>query len=157
VEWQEEWRQPEMSHQRTSKSKEATADVVNEAELILLRTSSGKPYGSWELDIFIFPVPIGPQSSRPYFPLCFLTVDRQQGIIIDTQMIEPWATLSQQRDVIVQVLRKALQLPRNIHVGTTRVAEILEPITKSLGIDLRIGAIPMLEGFKQSLDDYFSE
>ena len=156
-EWREEWRQPEMSQQRTSKSEETTADIVNEAELILIRDSSGKPQGSWELDIFIFPVPIGPLPSRPYFPLCFLTVERQQGIIIDTQMIEPWATVSQQRDVIVQILRKAEQLPRNIHVGSPRVAGILEPITRSLGIDLHMGAIPMLEECKQSLDDYLSE
>jgi len=155
--WQEEWRPPEMSQRHTSKSEETTADLVNEAELILLRDSSGKPQGSWELDIFIFPVPIGPLPSRPYFPLCFLTVERQQGIIIDTQMIEPWATVSQQRDVIVQILRKAAQLPRNIHVGSPRVAEILEPITNRLGIDLHIGAITMLEGCKQSLDDYLSE
>jgi len=156
-EWQEEWRQPKMSQQRTPKSEVTTVDIVNEAELILLRNSSAKPNGSWELDIFIFPVPIGPRPSRPYFPLCFLTVERQQGIIIDTQMIEPWATVSQQRDVIVQILRKAGQLPRNIHVGSPRVAEILEPITKSLRIDLRISAIPMVEGCKQSLDGYFSE
>ncbi|OGO23173.1 MAG: hypothetical protein A2144_04235 [Chloroflexi bacterium RBG_16_50_9] len=130
--------------------------MVNEAEMLLLRNSLSKPGGSWELDVFILPAPIGPKSGRPYFPLCFLAVEKKQGIVIGNQMDKPWITLSQQREAIIQILKNAGQIPRSIRVKSKKVKEILEPIATSLGINLQIGATPLLEEFKASLDNYLS-
>lgn len=80
----------------------------------------------------------------------------KQGLIIDSQMAEPWITLSQKRDAIIQILKKARQLPRNIRVKSEQVREILEPITSNLGISLRMGSLPLLEEAKASLRNYLS-
>lgn len=154
-EWREEWRSPELSPRDLSNGIEAK-EVINEAELLLLRNSADKLSGSWEVDIFVLPIPIGPPSSRPYFPICFLVVEGKQGLIIDSQMTEPWITLSQKRDTVIQILKRARQLPRNIRVKSEKVREILEPVIGSLGISLRMGPLPLLEEAKIGLRSYLS-
>jgi hypothetical protein len=155
-EWKEDWRRPEWAPRDISTSMETTAAIVNEAEMLLLRNASGAPSGGWELDIFIMPVPIGPKSGRPTFPLCFLVVETKLGTIINTEMIEPWSSLSQQRDFFIQILKKAGRLPRNIRVRSEKVAAILEPVTASLGIRLQVGEIPLVEEAKAELGAYLS-
>ena len=154
--WKEDWRKPEFSQRSSSKKPEESTAIVNEAEMLLLRNSSPRQGGSWELDISILPIPIGPKSSRPYFPLCFLAVERQQGMVIGVEMNEPWITQSQQREVFIKILKNAGQLPHDIRVKSKKVKEILEPIAISLGINIPVGAIPKLERFKASLDNQLS-
>lgn len=146
-EWREEWRSPELSPRDSSNGTEAT-EVIHEAELLLLRNSADELSGSWEMDIFILPIPIGAPSSKPYFPLFFLVVEGKQGLIIDSQMTEPWITLSQKRDTVIQILKRARQLPRNIKVKSENIREILEPVIGSLEISLLMGPLPLLEEAK---------
>jgi hypothetical protein len=133
----------------------AAATAVGEAELLLLNNSAGKLSGSWELDIFILPIPIGPKSSRPHFPLCFLAVERQLGLIIGTQMSEPWISPEEQQGVVIEMLKSAKQLPRIIRVKSEKVKGILQPLATNLGINLQVGAIPLLEEAKASLKSHF--
>lgn len=154
--WKEDWRKPELSQRTSSESQEESTAIVNEAEMLLLRNSSSKQGGSWELDICVLPTPIGQKSVRPYFPLCCLAVERQQGMVIGVEMNEPWITPSQQREIILKILKNAGQLPMDILVNSKKVKEILEPIAKSLGISLQVGTTPKLEEFKASLDAHLS-
>ena len=154
--WTEDWRKPELSQRNSSRNPEESITIVNEAELLLLRNSFHGQGGSWELDISILPIPIGTKSKRPYFPLCFLAIERQQGTVIGVEMNEPWVTQSQQREVFIKILKNAGQLPRDIRVKSKRVKEFLEPIAISLGINIQVGAIPKLERFKASLDNHLS-
>jgi hypothetical protein len=114
--WKEDWRKPELSQRSSLKDPEESTTIVNEAELFLLRNSFHRQGGSWELDISILPIPIGTKSNRPYFPLCFLAIERQQGTVIGVEMNEPWVTQSQQREVFIKILKNAGQLPRDIRV-----------------------------------------
>jgi hypothetical protein len=155
-EWREGWRRPELPPRDISTGVETTAAIVNEAEMLLLRNASSAPSGGWELDIFIMPVPIGPKSGRPTFPLCFLVVETKLGTIINTEMMEPWSSLSNQRDVFIQILKKAERLPRSIRVKSNKVAAIMEPVTTSLGIRLQVGEIPLVEEAKSQLSAYLS-
>ncbi len=154
-EWKEEWRFPELTSRDLSNNMEVE-DALKEAELLLLRNSSDRRSGTWEVDIFVLPTPIRPRSSRPYFPICFLVVEGKLGLIVDSQMAEPWITLSQKREVVIQMLKRARQLPRSIRVKSEEVKEILEPITSNLGISVRKGSLPLLEEAKANLRIYLS-
>jgi len=149
--WKEEWRKPEYLPLETAQPE--AIDAVNEAELLLLRNSAGKLSGGWELDIFPLPLATGTASQRPYFPLCFLAADRKQGLITDAICTEPWLTTSQKQDTVLQFLKKAHPLPQKIWVKSAKIKTILEPITRPLGIDLRIGSLSMLEEAKAGLLD----
>mgnify|MGYP001032879131 CR=1 FL=1 len=153
--WLEEWREPKIPDSSSQTHTEAVG-AVNEARLHLLRTRAGRLSGAWELDIFVLPMPIGPASSRPYFPSCFLTVERKLGLIIDSKLTKPWLTLSEKQDELIQILEKAEQLPRHIWVRSDKIRLIVEPITRSLGINLRVGRLSMLEEAKASLHNYLS-
>jgi hypothetical protein len=153
--WIEEWIVPEVSFQKPPDGDQPLSPI-DEAELLLLRNSSGKPGGSWEMDIFILPSPVADDSGRPYFPLCFLVVDKKLGMIIAVKMIEPWANPAEKNAEIIQILRETRPLPRIIHVKSQKVREILEPVAYNLGINLRIGPLPLLEEAKTAIQERFS-
>ena len=99
---------------------------------------------------------IGLRSERPHFPLCFLAVETKLGLVLDTNLTEPWLTFSEKQGEVIQILRKAKQLPREIRVKSDKVRRIVEPITSILGIKLQVASLPMLEQAKASLDEHLS-
>ena len=98
-------------------------------------------------------MPIGQLPQRPYYPICFLVVEAKLGLIVGSNLTEPWLNLSQKQDEIIEILRKTSQLPTEIRVKSNKVREIVEPIT-SLGIKLRLASLPMLEQAKASLYEH---
>lgn len=154
--WLEEWRKPEVPDQGSIALSD-TIEPVNEARLHLLRHTRDKLSGSWEMDIFILPMPIGPASTRPYFPMCFLAVDRKLGIIVNVRMNNPWLNLSRKQDELMRILENVSQLPSDIRVKSDKIKRVVEPITKRLGIGLQVGSLSVLEEAKASLTHYLSE
>jgi hypothetical protein len=154
--WGEEWQPSPVIRLLESEARMRKVDIMNIAEMQLIRKTPGKLKGTWEVDVFILPTPIASGSDRPYFPLCFLVVDRKLGLIIGNQMLEPWAILTRQRDVIIQLFKESAQLPKEIFVGSPRVAGILEPVTSQLGIHLELGEVPMIDAFRQDIEEYLS-
>ena len=153
--WHEEWRKaPKLGQEQETHAE--NIDLVKEAELHMLGGRAGALSGRWELDIFALPMPIGPRSERPHFPLCFLAVETKLGLILGANLTEPWLTFSEKQDEVIQILRKANQLPLEIRVKSDKVKRIVEPITRVLGIKLRVGSLPMLEQAKASLDEHLS-
>lgn len=151
--WQEEWRKLPTRRQAPEHNSQSI-DAVKQAELHLLRSRVGGLSGCWELDIFVLPVPIGQETERSHVPICFLAVEAKLGLIIDTNLTEPWLNLSQKRDEVIQILTKANKLPGEIRVKSHKVKEVIEPITSILGIKLRVGPLPMLEQVKASLYEH---
>jgi len=154
--WVEEWRRAPPTSSQSRETHAENIDPVKQAELYLLRSRTSRASGTWELDIFILPIGIGPASTRRYFPMCFLVVERKLGLIIDSKITEPWLTLSQKQDEVIQILRKANQLPLEIRVKSDKVRGIVEPITRILDIKCRVGSLPMMEQAKASLYEDFS-
>ncbi len=148
--WMEEWRKPPEPKDDLPEQTEPIG-AVNEAQLHLLHSSAKKLSGTWELDIFMLPIPIGTPSDRPYFPTCFLAVERNQGLIMGTEMTGPFSTPRQKQDEIIKILEKVGQLPKEIRVKADKMRPIVEPITAILGINLRVGPLPVLEAAKAGL------
>jgi hypothetical protein len=155
-EWQEEWREPPPPPRDASTGLDL-AGPVDEAELLLLRNSAGRLSGSWEVDLFLLPASVGTESQRPYYPLCFLIVDRKRGLILNLEVFEPRLTLSEKRGTFLQLLKKTGSLPENIWVKSARIRAILEPLAIGLGIKLRVGPLPFLEEARAGLQDHFAQ
>lgn len=153
--WQEEWREAPKVDLKGEADTDSI-DPVREAELRMLQNRSGALGGRWELDIFALPMPIGERSERPHFPLCFLAVETEQGLIVGTNLTEPWRTFSQKQDEVILMLTKADQVPLEVRVKSDKVRRIVEPITSILGIRVRVTSLPMVEQAKASLYEYFS-
>jgi hypothetical protein len=153
--WHEEWRKvPTLSQGQEPHAE--NIEAVKEAGLHLLRGRVGGLSGCWEIDIFALPMPIGQVPERPHFPICFLAVEAKLGLVLGANLTEPWLSLSQKQDEVIQMLRKANQLPREIRVKSDKVRQIMQPITSVLGIKLQVGPLPMLEQAKSSLYEHFS-
>jgi hypothetical protein len=153
--WVEEWREPKISPRDLSPENEA-AELINEADLVLLHNATNKLVGRWEADIFVLPMSILTADSRPAVPSCFLVVDRERGHILDAHITESWLTLPQKREIVIRLLKKARPLPREIWVRSQKVSEILAPIAASLGIELQVGPTPALEEAKAALHERFA-
>jgi len=154
-EWREEWRAPQIRDE-DSEGEDQAAEAVNEARLQLLHSRTRERSGSWELDIFMLPAPIGPPASRSYFPLCLLAVERESGLIVASRIGEPWRTLSERQDEVIQILEDAEQLPDEILVKSDKVQRVVKPIATRLGIGIRVEGLSMLEEVKGSLQDHLS-
>jgi hypothetical protein len=153
--WLGEWRRLKISN-RASKATAEPVGVLNEATLQLLRSRGGELSGCWELDIFILPIPIGNASGRPYFPICFLAVERELGLIVDSNLTEPWQTLADRRKEVIRILERTGQLPQEIWVKSQGVKGIMKPIADALGIRLRVHSLRLLEEARTSLYSHLS-
>jgi hypothetical protein len=154
--WLGQWREaPAPIRRRGARAK--SIDAVREAELHLLSSRASKVSDTWELDIFMLPMPIGSESERPYFPSCFLLVERKLGLVLGTNLTKPWLTTAEKQDEILQILTKVNQIPSEIRVRSNKVKQIAEPVTSILGIKLRVGPLPVLEQVKASLRNYLSK
>lgn len=145
-EWGEFWSKEPMP-QRASP---LANPVVSEAVVAKMATKAGV----WEFDIFAIPSPIGPRSTKPYFPLSFLAVDAGPGLVVANETSEPWLDIAQKQKTVLEILEKADPPPRAINVKSNQVKNALQPITKMLGIGLRLKETPTLDAFKSSLIEY---
>jgi len=153
--WLEEWRKAPAPSQKREEHADSI-DAVKEAELHLFSNRASKVNESWELDIFMLPVPIGTVSERPYFPSCFLVVERKLGLVLGANLTKPWLTTAEKQDEVIRILKKVNQIPSEIRVKSNKVRRIVEPITSILGIKLQVRSLPMLEQAKASLHKHLS-
>lgn len=153
--WLGEWRKAPAPRKKEEEPAESI-DTVKAAELHLFSNQASKVSEVWELDIFILPIPIGSESKRPYFPSCFLIVERNLGLVLDTSLTKPWLTTAEKQDEVTQLLRRVNRIPAEIRVKSNKVRRTVEPITSILGIKLRVSSLPMLEQAKASLHKHLS-
>ena len=130
--------------------------AADEAGLLLLSNRVKERSGSWEFDFFIMPVCIGPAGSRPYYPLCFMAVEREKGLVVQMNMTRPWLTVSQKQKVVIRLLKKSEVLPEEIRVGSPSAKGAMEPIAQALGMKLRVTRLRLVEEAKASLYEYLS-
>ena len=151
--WLEEWRTPKLAAPKLPPA-EYSLTPLKEAELLLWRNSKGKLSGSWEMDIFILPFPIGISTQRPHYPLCFLAVDKKLGVILDVEMTEPWISISQKRENILKTLHKANSLPSRIYINSESIREILEPLAVKLDIQVVVGNLTYLKEARAEIEKH---
>ena len=155
-EWIEEWRTASLPAPKPTPA-DRELSPVKEAELLLLRNSKGKAEGNWEMDIFMMALPIGVTTERPHFPLCFLAVDRKVGLILGVEMTEPWISTAEKRENILKMIRNAPAIPATIQVKSARIKEIIEPLSRNLGIKITIGKTSFLEKARGEIEGHLEQ
>ncbi|MFP3880622.1 MAG: DUF6930 domain-containing protein [Dehalococcoidia bacterium] len=157
--WTEEWRKPPTGRTHGQETDKEDIGPVQEAELQLVSSWAEAYSGVWELDIFALPMPVAPTASeadRPYYPLCFLAVERKLGLVVAVNITNPWLTTSEKRNQLIQIFKKANQLPSEVRIKSDKLRGTVEPITDALGIKIRVASLPMLQQAKAHLYERFT-
>ncbi len=146
--WLDEWRKPRAAE-------EAIVSIPLDRErLRRLYDAAGKKSGSWELDLFILPAAIDSGNGRPYYPNCILAVERNQGLIVGTDLLGPGLSHEEKQEAFIRLLEKATPIPQEIHVGSKEVKQLIEPVAGELGISIRIAPLRLLERARRSLFEH---
>jgi hypothetical protein len=57
------------------------------------------------------------------------------------------------QELVVRLLERAHHIPRDLRVATEDMRRIIEPVSKTLGMSVRVGVLPVLEEIKQDFQD----
>ena len=106
----------------------------------------------WEVSIFHLHTPIQEdKGERPYFPTVVLVVDRDSSSIVGTEVLGAGSSITERQDVLVELMERMSMMPTEIVVDSAIAAQLVEPITRSLGVRLSVGATPALREARGSL------
>lgn len=109
--WLDEWRKPKAAQEEVS-----VPVRIDKERLKRLRARASKRSGSWELDFFILPMAIESETGRPYFPNCILAVERNQGLIVGTELLVPLLSAEEKGEAAIRLMEKAASIPQEILV-----------------------------------------
>ncbi len=151
--WIDEWRQSPKPVVATKEN--VIIGAVKEAQLLLLKNSAGPLEGEWELDMFSLPSPVKSDNGRPFYPICILVIDKKQGLIVNTRLIEPNLSAENKQDELINILKESLPMPATIWVNSKPVKALLKPLAENLGINLRSGPLPMVTDARRHLMERF--
>ena len=149
--WLDEWRKPRVAEEQVRVSV-----TLDKERLRRLHDATGKKSGSWELDLFILPAAIDSGTGRPYYPNCILAVERNQGLIVGTDLLGPGLSLKEKQEAFIRLLEKATPLPQEIRVGNKEVGQLVEPVAEELGISISIAPLRLLGHARRSLFEHVS-
>ncbi len=151
VVWRDQWRQPEPL------GEEQVVDrPVDELRVRRIKQRAAIRQTIWEADVFFAPSPVQEtRDQRPYFPYMSLWVDPGSGMILDTQMAPRSEYRAAFRDRLLDMAEQAGMMPKEIHVKSQDVFDLLYPVTSKLGIKLVTAKLKMLDAVRSELFAYF--
>jgi hypothetical protein len=147
--WHDEWR-PAPAPPGPSQDE---ATTVDEMRLQRLRAAKSPPRGTWLLDIFPMPTPVGARGERPRLPVMLLAITAD-GLVLGADVLEPSAGPAERQQAIVKLLEQAPALPRAIRVGRDTVERLIAPLARPLGIRVQHGDMAPLHAAQESLFNY---
>ena len=110
----------------------------------------------WELSVFYLQTPIQEvRGERPYFPTMVLVVDRGSSLILGTESLGAIPSTTQRQGALVRLLEKSSILPSEMVVDSASTANLVESVTRPLGVKLSVGATPALNDVRESLMTFF--
>lgn len=127
---------------------------VDEVRLKRIKNSNFRKSNIWECDLFHAPTAIWGEE-RPYFPLAFLLVDHQTGLILKQELSEHTGYQSNFQKVFLKFIEDIKSLPKEVRVKKEEVYRLLEPLISYLGIRLvPTQLIPALEEAKEGMLEF---
>ena len=113
-------------------------------------TSKGE--STWELGIFYIEGPVQERKGEcPYFPQMILAVDPDNGLVLVAEVNGPAPSAVERQDTTVRALKKVDELPAKIIVDSVSTANLVETVTRHLGIELSAGPTLVLEATKEEV------
>jgi hypothetical protein len=128
----------------------------------LLARTKNIPVGknTYEIDFFMTPAQVREKNKRPYFPYLLLTVDQRTELVIFNDLLNPSdgieKMLVQIPGMLLKKFSQSTSLPIAVFAASPRLADLLLPLMKSLGIKLQYKpGLKSLEMAKSGIMDYF--
>ncbi len=148
LEWGDEWLIP-------SEMDEEDIMIGNVDEDALEDFLKLKHNGIWEADLFYFheTVQDNPEE-RPYYPYVILWVERDNGIILNSKVVNPeeWANIFSNQ--LQENVENIASLPHMIIVKKKELFTFLEPVTSKLGIKLTLASnLKLIDQIKKDMQD----
>ncbi|MEM6765514.1 MAG: hypothetical protein AAF824_05750 [Bacteroidota bacterium] len=130
--WQDVWKQVE------SKTKPTPQIEVNQLYLKSNTSALSLKKKEWILDIFFFPTPISTNHPRPYFPKMLIAVDVNTFELLGYHIFNENNIEKNLQVHLVKLVKEAGYIPHKIFVTTYATYDILEKLTRELGIIIEI-------------------
>ena len=113
----------------------------------------------YELDFFLTPVQVMGENNRPFFSYLFLLVNRQNELVIATDVLNPSKGIDDMLiripGILLNIFHKNKSRPQAVYSASYRLGEILFPLMDHLGIRFQFQPHPRsLEMAKRSLLEY---
>ncbi|MBI2856287.1 MAG: hypothetical protein HYX93_05510 [Chloroflexi bacterium] len=115
-----------------------------------LKEQSDGPRGQLHVDCFLLPTLIAEKQERPYYPRCLLVV-QDDGLIIGTEIMPPWALEAEQQQALVSSLERTGVIPASIIVPSPYVLRLVQPVADMLGAQAVVQEAPALEAIREDL------
>lgn len=148
--WDECWSTPK---------KEAILDDPPLDEILLYRVKGKvRPSDSfWVADVFYSPSPVQEKKEeRPYYPLVFLLIDGDSGIIMNCQLFQNTCSIEEIRTSFLNTLESTGLTPDLLLLEREEVRSIFQPLAEKLGITIQVEEeLAILEEVKENLFELF--
>lgn len=113
-----------------------------------------------EVDLFMFPAPVKDQGDRPYFPHMLMVVDAESGMILGSELLQPFPSLEAMWGSVPETIADRLAgmelLPEKISVDSDLLFPLLEPLAEEAGFELELApSLPSLEAVREGLLETF--
>ncbi len=114
-----------------------------------------------EMDLFVAPIRIQGKGARPYLPYMLLSVDRESGMILGTELLEPKETPEKTWGLVPgKVLRQLAVLkaaPSRLLVSSPLLLDLLQPFAGELGFPVELTPrLPSLDRARKALLQRFA-
>lgn len=129
--WKDEWLKP-----APLKKEKEILPPVDEIRLRKIKKETKQGKNVWELDYSYSPMVIN-EGERPYYPFLYLCIDRNSQLVIGNDIAEKKDRV-RFRETFLSMIEKIRFIPGTIIVKRKEVAELFEPVTKPLGIKIKL-------------------
>ncbi len=114
---------------------------------------------SLEVDVFMLPSPVQDKGERPYFPYMLMMVERQNGMIVGTDLLKPEPTLDAMWGMVpvnvVKHLAQAGAVPQEVHVRSPLLLDLLQLLADELDFKLkRTDRLRRLDAARSAFDRF---
>jgi hypothetical protein len=123
-----------------------------------LAALQNRPRGGFtlEMDLFMLPSAIHDAGNRPYYPYTLMIVDKQSGMILGHDLLPPLPSLLEMYGQIpMQVVQQLVRFgsrPKEIHVRSPLLHQLLNTLVEELGFKLKLAKnLPMLDSARKEL------
>lgn len=129
--WTDEWMSPEPA------PLPSPAVGLDEVRVRRIREKLEPDDSTWQADRFCLPASVA-DPRRPFFPVLFLAVEADHGIIVGQGMNHPEETPYAIRDHLLTAFEQWGALPKVIRVMRPGVFDVLQPLAAALGVKLEM-------------------
>jgi hypothetical protein len=110
-----------------------------------------------EMDLFMLPSAVRDAGDRPYYPYVLMTIDKQSGMILGNDMLQPFPSLLEMYSqvplhVVYQLVRLGSR-PKEIRVRSPMLAQLLNTLTEDL--DFKLKSVDRLSTLDSARNELF--